>query len=102
MESKHESIASLMILDVSASFDSQIHPLHNLWKRQLDEKIAIKTTSFLSNRCIRIAIDGFRSTPYQINTNIPQRPPLSPILYLVHNTDFMYTGKKWKYIMPIG
>ncbi|RYN71832.1 hypothetical protein AA0119_g13652, partial [Alternaria tenuissima] len=45
--------------------------------------------SFLSNRHTSIAIDGFRSTAYQINTDIPQGSPLSPILYLFYNADLI-------------
>jgi hypothetical protein len=67
-------VASLLLLDVSEAFDNVSHTrlLHDLRKRRVDEKIVKWMASFLSNRHTSIAIDGFRSTAYQINTGIPQ------------------------------
>jgi hypothetical protein len=67
-------VASLLLLDVSGAFDnvSHIRLLHDLRKRQVDEKTVKWIASFLSSRHTSIAIDGFRSTAYQINTGIPQ------------------------------
>ena len=66
-------VASLLLLDVSGAFDnvSHIRLLHDLRKRQVDEKTVKWIASFLSSRHTSIAIDGFRSTAYQINTGIP-------------------------------
>ena len=80
-----------MLLDVSGAFDNVSHArlLHDLRKRRVDEKTVKWIASFLSNRHTSIAIDGFRSTAYQINTGIPQGSPLSPILYLFYNADLI-------------
>jgi ribonuclease HI len=84
-------VASLLLLDVSGAFDNVSHTrlLHDLRKRRVDEKTVKWIASFLSNRHTSIAIDGFRSTAYQINTGIPQGSPLSPILYLFYNADLV-------------
>jgi len=84
-------VASLLLLDVSGAFDNVSHTrlLHDLRKRRVDEKTVKWIASFLSNRHTSIAIDGFRSTAYQINTGIPQGSPLSPILYLFYNADLI-------------
>jgi hypothetical protein len=67
-------VASLLLLDVSRAFDNVSHTrlLHDLRKRRVGEKTVKWIESFLSNRHTSIAIDGFRSTAYQINTGIPQ------------------------------
>jgi hypothetical protein len=63
-----------LLLDVSGAFDNVSHArlLHDLRKRRVDEKTVKWIASFLSNRHTSIAIDGFRSPAYQINTGIPQ------------------------------
>ncbi|KAL6165128.1 hypothetical protein ACJQWK_08372 [Exserohilum turcicum] len=84
-------VASLLLLDVSGAFDNVSHPrlLHNLRKRKVDERTVKWIASFLSNRHTRIAVDGFTSQEYAINTGIPQGSPLSPILYLFYNADLI-------------
>ena len=84
-------VATLLLLDVSGAFDNVSHArlLHDLQKRRVDEKTVKWIASFLSNRHTSIAIDGFWSTAYQINTGIPQGSPLSPILYLFYNADLI-------------
>ena len=80
-----------MLLDVSGAFDNVSHArlLHDLRKRRVDEKTVKWIASFLSNRHTSIAMDGFQSQRYQINTGIPQGSPLSPILYLFYNADLV-------------
>ncbi|KAH6044453.1 hypothetical protein HBI67_247390 [Parastagonospora nodorum] len=88
---KPSQVASLLLLDVSGAFDNVSHKrlLHNLRKRRVDEKTVRWIASFLSARRTRIAIDGFQSREYTINTGIPQGSPLSPILYLFYNADLI-------------
>ena len=92
-DQKTSEVASLLLLDVSGAFDNVSHTrlLHDLRKRRVDEKTVTWIASFLSNRRTNIAIDGYRSTQYQINTGIPQGSPLSPILYLFYNADLAET-----------
>jgi predicted HD phosphohydrolase len=67
-------VASLLLLDVSDAFDNVSHArlLHDLRKRRVDKKTVKWMASFVSNRRTSIALDGFRSTAYQINTGIPR------------------------------
>jgi ribonuclease HI len=97
-------VASLLLLDVSGAFDNVSHTrlLHDLRKRRVDEKTVKWIASFLSNRHTSIAIDGFRSTAYQINTGIPQGSPLSPILYLFYNADLIDECNKTPEAMSTG
>ena len=91
-------------MDVSGAFDSVSHSrlLHDLRKRKVDEKMVTWIASFLSNGNTNTAIDGFRSTQYQINTGIPQGSPLSPILYLFYNADLVERCNQEKDKMSTG
>jgi hypothetical protein len=81
-------VLSLILLDVSGSFDNVLHKrlLHNLRKRKANKRIIKWVASFLSNRQTRIVIDSFKSEEYQIETGVPQGSPLSPILYILSNS----------------
>lgn len=59
-------VATLLLLDVSGAFDNVLHVrlLHDLRKRRVDEKIVKWIASFLSNRHMSIAINGFWLTAY--------------------------------------
>ena len=48
------------------------------------------TDSFLSNRQIGLAFDGERENLQLVNTGIPQRSPISPILFLIY-LQYLYT-----------
>jgi hypothetical protein len=67
-------VLSLLLLDVSGAFDnvSHVRLLHNLRKRRDDERVVRWIASFLSDRRTRIAIDGYESEEYHIETGIPQ------------------------------
>lgn len=84
-------VLSLLLLDVSGAFDnvSHVRLLHNLRKRRVDERIVRWIASFLSDRRTRIAIDGYESEEYNIETGVPQGSPLSPILYILYNADLI-------------
>ncbi|RYO14582.1 hypothetical protein AA0111_g11928 [Alternaria arborescens] len=97
-------VASLLLLDVSGAFDNVSHVflLHDLRKRRVDEKTVKWIASFLSNRHTSIAIDGFQSTEYEINTGIPQGLSLSPILYLFYNADLIDQCNQETDVMSTG
>jgi ribonuclease HI len=84
-------VLSLLLLDVSGAFDNVSHKrlLHNLRKRRVDERIVRWIASFLSDRRTKIAIDGYESEEYNIETGVPQGSPLSPILYILYNADLI-------------
>ncbi|OHE90327.1 zinc knuckle [Colletotrichum orchidophilum] len=84
-------IASPLLLDVSGAFDNASHRrlLHNLRKRRIDEATVRWIASFFGCRETEINVEGFRSETYRINTGIPQRAPLLPMLYLLYNADLL-------------
>ena len=90
---KPKLVASLLLLDVSGAFDNVSHRrlLHNLRKRKVNEQMVKWIASFLSNSSTRIAMDGFTSDKYAIETGIKQGSPLSPILYIFYNADLIDT-----------
>jgi ribonuclease HI/exonuclease III len=84
-------VASLLLLDVSGAFDNISHKrlLHVLRKRRVDEQTVRWVASLLTDRYTRITMDGFESEEYRIQTGIPQGSPLSPILYVLYNSDLI-------------
>lgn len=91
--SPEETVASLLLLDVSGAFDNVSHArlLHNLRRRRIDERTVRWIGSFLAERSTNINFDGYKSESYPTATGIPQGSPLSPILYLYYNADLIET-----------
>lgn len=82
---------SALMLDVTGAFDNVSHErlLYNLRKRRIDPKIIDWISSFISNRSTVIKTNECVSENIDISTGIPQRSPLSPILYLFYNADLI-------------
>ena len=88
-------VASLLLLDVSGAYDnvSRERLLHNLRKRQVDQKIVNWVESFLSGRSTTIKLQEYTAPSAPIETGIPQGSPVSPILYLFYNADLIEACK---------
>lgn len=96
LETIHEAwdegkVASLLLLDVSGAYDNISHQrlLHNFRKRRLNILIIKLIKSFFTDRTTTLSFDGHKSAPYTTNIGIPQGSPVSPILYLFYNADFI-------------
>ena len=81
----------MLLLDAAGAFDNVVHErlLHNLRKRRIDEQIVRWIASFLTNRTTILKTGEFTSVLMQITSGIPQRLPLSGILYLFYNADLL-------------
>ncbi len=79
------------MLDVTGAFDNVSHErlLLNLKKQRIDLKIVEWISSFISNRPTIIKTNECVSDDIQISTGIPQRLPLSLILWLFYNADLI-------------
>ena len=76
-------------LDVSKAFDRVWHagPLHKLKSYGISGQIFGLISSFLSNRRLRVVLDGKSSQEYPVNARVPQGSILGPKLFLPYIND---------------
>ena len=76
-------------LDISKAFDRVWHAglLHKHMSYRISGQIFGLVSSFLSNRHLRVVLDGKSSQEYPINAGAPQGSILGPTLFLIYIND---------------
>ena len=76
-------------LDISKAFDRVWHAglLHKLKSYGISGQIFGLISSFLSNRWLRVVLDGKSSQEYPVNAGVPQRSILGFTLFLLYIND---------------
>ena len=95
---KDGNIFSALLMDVSGAFNNVHHArlVHNMRKRKIPDEIIRWVSSFLSNRTTCMRFNGIITDPIRTPTGIPQGSPLSPILYILYNSDLLDLAKRRK------
>ena len=81
----------LVFLDVSKAFDKVYHPalLHKLECMGISGNLLAWLGSYLSDRKLKVVINGVSSDPKDINASVPQGSILGPLLFLCYVNDIV-------------
>ena len=77
-------------LDITKAFDNVWHAdlLHKHKSYGISCQVFSYISSFLSNRQLRVVLDGKSSQEYPVNVGVPQGSIRGPKLFLLYNNDF--------------
>ena len=100
---KNNQMIFLLMLNVKGVFDnvSHVRLLHNLRKRDINERVIKWIQSFLGDRSTIIIMPKKKSFRYEIKTNISQGSPISSILYLFYNANIADICKEKDHLASI-
>ena len=80
-----------MALDIPKAFDMVLHAglLHKLKSYGISGQIFGLISSFLSNRQLRVVLDGKSSQEYPVNSGVPRVSILGLTLFLMYINDLL-------------
>jgi hypothetical protein len=93
---REKKIYTAIFMDVAGAFNNVHHErlIHNLRKRRIPQKLTSWIASFLQDRSTQLQFNGAKSGRISTPAWVPQGSPLSPLLYMFYNADFLDIAKK--------
>ena len=88
---KEKKVYTAIFMDVAGAFNNVHHErlIHNLRKRRIPHAISLWVASFLRGRSTQLQFNGTKSGHIPTPAGVPQGSPLSPLLYMYYNADFL-------------
>jgi ribonuclease HI len=88
---KEGKIFTMILLDVEGAFNNVHHErlIHNMRLRRIPNILTRWAYNFLSNRHTRLKFNDTISDLIQTPAGIPQGSPLSPIFYILYNSELL-------------
>jgi hypothetical protein len=86
-----DGVATLLLLNMTGAFDRVIPArlLHNMRDGKIPQWIVKWVGRFIINGTTTLCMPGYNTDAFPTNTGIPQGSPLSPILFLILNANFV-------------
>jgi hypothetical protein len=76
-----------VFLDIEKAFDTTWHLLYKLSELQFPINLIKLIASFLTNRKIKVSVEGELSSPRKVAAGVPQGSVLAPVLYSLYVND---------------
>ncbi|RAL60025.1 hypothetical protein DID88_000651 [Monilinia fructigena] len=93
------NVVSIVTMDVQGAFDALLKRrlLSRMIKQGWPTSLLKLIDSFLTNRKVRVRLEGITTEDYPVACGTPQGSPLSPILYMLYLAELLNRDTKFRF-----